>query len=109
MVDFQGTEPYLKKGILQDKKRWGTAISIQGHKRIWIKIHRNTPAVSRFLQDNPCIYINGQGDLQGLFFEDEPDNISSETKAELDRLCNISGLEGYVVRSIRDFVDPPEV
>jgi hypothetical protein len=103
--DFMGTVPYLGKGILQHKKRWGATASIQSHKRIWLKIHRDTPAVRQFLSDNPFIFINEQGDLQGLFFEDEPDNISSETKAKWNSLCNMPGLEGYVVRSVKDFVD----
>ncbi|MBN1878171.1 MAG: GNAT family N-acetyltransferase [Anaerolineae bacterium] len=101
VVDFQGTVPYLEKGILQHKRKWGAAASIQSRKRIWLKIHRNTPAVGQFLQDNPCIFINERGDLQGLFFKNSSGNISPEMRAKWDQLCDMPGLEGYAVYSIK--------
>ncbi len=104
-VDFQGTDPYLRKGILQHKKKWGAAARIQSHKRIWIRIHQNTSAVNQFMKDNPCIIINGQGDLQGLFFTDEPDNVPSDTNAAWESLCAMPGLSGYRTCSVEDFLD----
>jgi hypothetical protein len=103
-IDFQGTEPYLSKGILENKKRWGAFVRIQSNKRLWLKIHRHTPAVNRFLKDNPCIMINEQGNLQGLFFADNPDHVPAETKAEWDKLCAMPGLNGYCIRSVEDLV-----
>ena len=105
-VDFEATEPYLKKGILQHKRKWGMAARIPPNmrKRLWFKVHRPTPAVNQFLKDNPCIMINGRGELQGLFFADDPDQVSPETRAEWDKLCAMPGLNGFQVWAIEDFV-----
>ena len=105
-VDFEATEPFLKKGILQYKKKWGTVIRIprNDRKRLWLKIQRHTPAVNQFLKDNPCIMINKQGDLQGLFFVDDSDQVPADTKAEWDKLCAMPGLKGYCIYPVENLV-----
>ncbi len=104
-VDFEATEPFLKKGILQHKRKWGLMAQVKSPKRIWMKIHRSTPAVCQFVQDNPCIIINEQKELQGLFFTDEPDNVPAETRETWAKLCEMPGMNGYLIRSIKDFLD----
>ena len=74
------------------------------YKQLWLKIQRHTPAVDQFLKDNPCIMINERGDLQGLFFADDPDQVPAETKAEWDKLCAMPGLNGYRICSVEDLV-----
>ena len=105
-VDFEAAEPFLKKGILQHKRKWGMAARIppNAYKQLWLKIQRHTPAVDQFLKDNPCIMINERGDLQGLFFADDPDQVPAETKAEWDKLCAMPGLNGYRICSVEDLV-----
>jgi len=104
-VDFEATEPFLKKGILQHKRKWGLMVQVKSPKRIWLKIHRSTPAVDQFVQENPCIIIDKQAELQGLFFTDEPDNVPAETKETWAKLCEMPGMNGYLIRSVKDFLD----
>jgi hypothetical protein len=103
-VDFQATDPFLAQGVLQHKRKWGATATIQSYKRLWIKVHRNTPAVNRFLKDNPCIIINPHGDLQALFVADDPSNVSEDTRSEWESLSAMPGLNGYLTLSAQDLI-----
>jgi hypothetical protein len=105
-VNFQGCEPFLSKGILQDKKRWGAGIQSSNHKRILLKIQRSTPAVCRFLENNPCITISKQEDLRGLFFVEDSPSIPALTREKCEKTCAMPGLDGYFVRTVNDFLLP---
>jgi hypothetical protein len=103
-VDFEATEPYLKKGILQYKRKWGVEARVKSDLRVWVGIHRLTPAVVQFLKDNPCIAISDRSHLYGLFFTDEPDNVSADTREAWKKMCNMPGLQGFKIRSVKDFL-----
>lgn len=103
-VDFEATEPYLTKGILQYKRKWGVEARVNSNRRLWIGIHCLTPAVVQFLKDNPCITISDRGHLHGLFFTDEPDNVSADTREAWKKLCNMPGLQGFKIHSVKDFL-----
>lgn len=104
-VDFEATEPFLKKGILQHKRKWGLRVEVKLPKRIWLKIHRATPAVAQFLEENPVIAIDKQDRLQGLFFAGNPEQVPAETRDAWAKLCDMPGMNGYQVRSLREFLD----
>jgi hypothetical protein len=104
-VDFEATEPFLRKGIFQHKRKWGAAAKTQSHRCIWLNVHRNTPAVGAFFENNPLIVVNQQGDLQGLFFADEPERVSAETREAWGKLCEMPGLSGYTIRSLKAWLN----
>lgn len=106
---FGTSWPYLSGGTLQSKRRWGAAVSIppHEHKQIWTGIQRNTPAVSQFLQSNPCVIIDSKGELQGLIVTDDPDNVTPETEARWRKLCATPGLNDLLVCSVTDLMEKP--
>jgi hypothetical protein len=108
-VNFGECWPYLS-GIFQSKRKWGAVVSIPSHehKQIWIGIHRNTPAVSQFLKCNPCIILDGKGELQGLIVTDATDNVPSQTEAAWHKLYATPGLGGLLVRSVADLMQKPK-
>lgn len=100
--------PYLS-GMFRSKRKWGAAVSIPSHehKQIWIRIQRNTPAVSHFLKSNPCVIVNSGGELQGLIVTDDPDDVTPETEAMWHKLYATPGLSGLLVRSVTDLMERP--
>jgi hypothetical protein len=98
--------PYLS-GIFRSKRKWGAAVSVspREHKQIWIRVQRNTPAVSQFLKSNPCVIIDGRGKLQGLIVTDDVDNVTPETEATWRKLYATPGLGGLLVRSMTDLME----
>ena len=76
-LSFGDCWPYLS-GIFLFKRKWGAAVSIpcHEHKQIWIRIQRDTPAVSQFLESNPCIIVDNKGELQALIVTDAPGNVT---------------------------------
>ena len=101
---FGATWPYLSGGTFQAKRRWGTTIKVSPHehKRIWIRVQHNTPAVNQFLKDNPCLTIDDSGKLQGLIVTDDSNSINSETEAQWRKLYATPGLNGLRVCSVAD-------
>jgi hypothetical protein len=107
-VNFLGTDPYLRLGLFQQKRKWGASLSIPAtlHRQIWIGIQRITPAVSQFLKENPFV-IEENGKLQGLVIVDDPHQVSAEAGQEWQNLYVTPGLSQLVIRSVRSFSREP--
>ncbi len=73
-VDFQGTEPFLSKGTFQWKRRFGSRVILPpnhfGAKRLWLKVHRDTPQVRDYLVANPVLAETEPGVLDAVYFQD---------------------------------------
>jgi len=107
-VNFLGTEPFLDAGQFRYKRKWGTAMSIppQLHRRIWLKVQRVTPAVSTFLQENPCIVVDDRRkELYGLIVVDDLDSVTTDTKERWEERYTTLGLSHLAVRSVNDFAE----
>jgi len=104
-VNFLGADPFLKGRLFQYKRKWGTAVSIPPylHRQVWLQVRRNTPAVSYFLKENPCIVMDGDGRLHGLIFVDDPHTVSAETMEEWKKHYVTPGLSALLVRSVGSF------
>jgi hypothetical protein len=107
-VSFGDNWPYMS-GIFQNKRKWGATVSISPHqhKRIWLRIQRYTPAVSQFLKSNPCVIVDGKGELHGLMVTDDPGNVSPKDEAKWQKLYETPGLSGLFVRSVTDLMERP--
>jgi len=108
-VDFLGSWPFMSSGMFWYKRKWGAVVSISPHqhKRIWIRVQRNTPAVSQFLKSNPCVIIDSRGKLQGLVVTDDPETVTPKTEATWQKLYATPGLNGLLVRSVTDLIETP--
>jgi len=104
-VNFGGCRPFVT-GLFSYKRKWGTAVTIppQENNRIWIKIQRNTSAVSQFLKSNPCLTLGNGGGLQVLVVTDDPDNVTSDTEAAWHKLYATPGLSSLLVRSVANLM-----
>jgi len=73
-LDFQGTEAFLSKGTFQMKRRFGTRVALPpnhfGGKRLWLQVHRDTPAVRDFLVANPLLVEGADRALVANYFFD---------------------------------------
>ncbi len=109
-VNFLGTEPYLRLGLFQQKRKWGATLSLPAtlHRQIWIGVRRLTPGVSRFLKENPMV-IEHNGTLQGLIIVDDPHQVPAESRQEWEDLYVTPGLSQLVIRSVHDLVEPTSV
>jgi hypothetical protein len=107
-VNFGDCWPYLS-GIFLSKRKWGAAVSISSHehKRIWIRIQRNTPAVTQFLRSNPCIIVDRKGELQALIVNDDSDSGTPKAEAVWNKRYATPGLSGFHVCSVTDLMEKP--
>lgn len=107
-VDFLGSDPYLRSGLFQYKRKWGSSIYLPSrmHRRIWIKVNRNTPAVTRFLQETPVVIIDEEGNLHGLIAvkAEEMAGFTADTIEKLKGHYETPGLKTLIVRPIDNFV-----
>ena len=73
-VDLHGTEPFLSKGIVQFKRRLRPRVTLPPNhyagKRLWLHACRDTPAVRRFLVDNPVLAVTADGGFEAVYFHD---------------------------------------
>ncbi|MBN1582231.1 MAG: GNAT family N-acetyltransferase [Anaerolineae bacterium] len=108
-VNFLGSDPYLENGLFQYKRKWGTTVSVPPilHRQIWIKVQRLTPAVSRFLTDNPCIVIDRDASLRGLVVVQDAQTVSDEVKTRWSKRYATPGLSDLVVRPLHWFTQAP--
>lgn len=106
VVNLGACWPFLSNGIFQSKRKWGTTAVIppREHKRIWIKVQRDTPAVRRFLKENPTVVVSPGGALQGLVFTDDSVSVTAQARAACDKKYATPGLDGLLIRSIEELV-----
>ncbi len=104
-VDFMGSWPFMSSGLFQYKRKWGAAVSVppNEHKQIWIKLLRDTPAVAEFLKDNPCVIVDGRGDLQGLAVSDG----DGEAAEQIRKQYTTPGLADLLILPLADFISKP--
>lgn len=107
--DFLGTPPYLRMGVFQYKRKWGTTVSIPPklHKQVWLRFQRDTPAVRQFLKDTPLAIIGENGGLYGLVVVDDYCNITSEMEARYHEQYFTPGMKGLLIRSVVDLLREP--
>ncbi len=110
-VNLGACWPFLNNGIFQYKRKWGATVAIPSreHKRIWIRIQRDTPAVRQYMKDNPCVVVGERGELQGLVVTDNLDSVTTEVRARWQKRYATPGLHDLLVRSIADFLEGPVI
>jgi len=73
-VDFQGCEPFLRKGTFQAKSRLGAALSHASgelaSKQLKVTVVRDSPSVRAFLAGNPVVLVDEDGNLGVGYFWD---------------------------------------
>jgi hypothetical protein len=101
-LDFQGTEPFLSKGTFQLKRLFGTRLLLPpnhfGHKRLWLHVRRDTPAVRDFLVSNPFLAESADGLLEAVYFYDD------ERAAREDYRSNSPGVQRARTVSLDGFL-----
>ena len=104
-VNFLGSDPFPGDSLFRFKRKWGTAVSVPPHlhRQIWIGIRRNTPAVARFLKENPFIVVDGDGDLHGHIVVDDSRDVTPETVEEWEKRYVTPGMSDLLIRSVGSF------
>jgi hypothetical protein len=74
LLDFQGCEPFLRKGTFQSKRHLGTTAFLPdnplGRVRVHLMAGRDSGPLRDFLVANPPIVVDGQGRLGAAYFRD---------------------------------------
>jgi hypothetical protein len=106
-INFGGCWPYVNEGVFRYKRKWGSAVRLLSHqsKRIWIKVHRNTPAVIEFLRNNPCLIMDKQEELRLLIVTDGLDGPICEAEAKWRKEYLMPGLKDLCLCSSADLLD----
>jgi hypothetical protein len=106
-ANFLGSNPYMKSGMFQYKRKWGTSVHIPTHlhRWIWLKVNRNTPAVSIFLKENPFIVVDEKCELYGLIVVDDLKDATAEMKQEWEKRYATPGLKSLLVRPKSSFTE----
>jgi hypothetical protein len=108
-VNLLGSDPFLNAGSFQHKRKWGTMVRVPQHlhRQIWTRVQRHTPAVARFLKENPAVVVGEEDDrLHGLIFTDAPQTASAEMKALWEKHYATPGLSHLLVKSVYDVAEP---
>ncbi len=107
-LDLGHSRPFLG-GLFRYKRKWGTAVSVPSdlNQRIWIKFQHNTPAVSQFMKENPCIVMNEWGQPYLLITVDSTEDVAEEDKARFRKKFETPGLKGILIRSMADLCEKP--
>lgn len=104
-VNLGACWPFLGDGIFQFKRKWGASVIIppREHKLIWMKVRRDTPAVSQFITENPCVVVGDDGQLLGLVVTDSEDT-TPELEAKFRSRYETPGLSDLVICSVTDLL-----
>ncbi|MER6067840.1 hypothetical protein ABT187_03075 [Streptomyces sp. NPDC001817] len=74
-VDYQGCEPFLRKGTFQYKKRFATRAELPPNHyrfvRMRLRAGADSPQLRRFLAANPVMLIDAEGRLGAGYFHDD--------------------------------------
>lgn len=107
-LSFGDNWPYLS-GIFRAKRKWGSIVSIPSyeHKQLWVRIQRCTPAVSEFLQKNPCVISDEQEKLYGLIVTPNLNSVTPQMGREWYKLYATPGLTDLLIRSPIDLITQP--
>jgi hypothetical protein len=70
-VDFGGSRPFMKDGVLNRKKKWGMRITEKSDRCFILKLLQNTSGVKGFLINNPFIFNDDKGLVGAVFVEKE--------------------------------------
>ena len=70
-VDFGGSRPFMKDGVLNRKKKWGMRITQKSDRCFIFKLLQNTSGVKAFLINNPFIFSDDKGLVGAVFVENE--------------------------------------
>lgn len=112
-INFGGSRPFLKDGIIRYKRKWNQKISSRKEMGFLIKMLSETDGVKGFLLNNPFIYEDKTG-LNGAIFWEGDQSLLKTDFAEIYRKYYIKGLSNLMVykfgeanRNMKDIV-PPE-
>jgi hypothetical protein len=106
-LDFLETGPYLESGLFQNKRRWGTTVSVPYYTRrqTWLQARRVTPALAGFLKENPFVIVDAENRLHGLIAVDDPASVPAETRLDWEKRYATPGLDSLIVRAVGSFVE----
>ncbi|MFI8434682.1 GNAT family N-acetyltransferase [Streptomyces sp. NPDC079020] len=101
-VDLSGCEPFLSKGILQFKRKMHPEIALPDnhfhHKRLVLRVRRDSPAVRDFLTANPVLGLGRNQELEAAYFHD------AERPPRLDLRWQCPGVRGHRLVHFDDFL-----
>ena len=95
-IDFGGSRPFLKDGVLRYKRKWDQKISNKKEIGFLIKMISKTEAVRGFFVNNPLIYEDKAG-LNGAIFVTSDQSLSQSDFARIYKAYYLRGLSKLVV------------
>jgi hypothetical protein len=108
-ANFGKSAPFPKLSFFQYKRRWGMSIKAVPHNdfQLWIYFHRVTPAVTRFITDNPLICLQENGDFCGLLTVDSLAGLDEVNLEKQRHLYLVPGVKDWRVCTMQNLVTSP--
>ena len=95
-IDFGGSRPFLKDGVLRYKRKWNQKISNKKEIGFLIKMISKTEAAKGFFLNNPFIYEDKTG-LNGAIFVASDQSLSKSDFARIYKDHYLRGLSKLVI------------
>lgn len=102
-IDFGTARPFLNDGLLTFKRKWNMKLTSSDPSLAGIyalKIYKTTPAVTSFLENNPCIIYNKNKEFEAYIFKD-----TEKTTREIKKMENIQGLHAIKYIHPKNLID----
>lgn len=100
-IDFGHCRPILNDGLVRYKRKWEMRVHddpLRVDRVLAVKVRRFTPAVLRFLVENPMFVLEPEG-LTGWVFDDSREPVARDRLRELLHGVLTVGLERFCVAS----------
>lgn len=111
-IDFGGSRPFLKDGVLRYKRKWNQKISDKKEIGFLIKMVSKTEAVKGFFLNNPFIFEDKTG-LNGAVFVESDQSLSKGDFVRIYKDYYLNGLSklviyqfGQTIGEIKDIILP---
>ncbi|MHC4436725.1 MAG: hypothetical protein ACYS3S_05150 [Planctomycetota bacterium] len=95
-INFGGSRPFLKDGVLQYKKKWNQKLFNRKELGFFLKMLSETDSVKGFLFNNPFIFQDKTG-LNGAVFIDTDKSISTRDCKKIYKDYYLNGLSRLVI------------
>jgi len=100
-IDFGGSRPFLKDGVLRYKRKWRQEVSSRKEPAFLLKVLSQTPGLTGFLANNPFMYKDAAG-LKGAVFVEAGKPLAKRDCADIYRQFHVEGMSKLVLYRFDD-------
>jgi hypothetical protein len=96
-LDFAAADPFPGRGVYQYKRRFHPVVGLAGghhaHRRVHLRVTKDTPAVRDLLAATPMLTIDQAGRLTGTYFHDRDRPVRTDIRLDGSGVDNVRGID----------------